>query len=377
MTTDNTAETATGIGSRARTSRRSILGSIAAAGALVSLPTGAVGRQDDAAGDLEIVAEFEPPALPENLAIDEQGTAYLSMGPSGEIRAVDSEGNQSSVATIETGEQGLLLGSTVLDGVLYAANASGESETHGIWRVDPDAGEPERIASLPPDESMPNGVITDPTTSNALLVSDHLGGAIWRVTTGGEAEPWVSDPLLEPDTEAETPVGADGLAVHPDGGIYVDNLNAGSVMRVSVADDGSAGQVEQVVQDEGLVGADGMTIDEEGAVYVAVNAANEVVRITDDRELETIVGGDPLDFPAGVHFGTTEETATSLYIANFAYGTFLQDETAAEPSLARIDVGTAGYVPETADETTETTDEHDGADDGRSENETNETTGNE
>jgi len=105
------------------------------------------------------------------------------MGPSGEIRAVDSEGSQSSVATLETGDQGLLLGITVLDGVLYAANGSGQQETHGVWRVDPEDGEPERIASLSPDESMPNGIMPDPTTSDALLVSDHLGGAIWRVTT--------------------------------------------------------------------------------------------------------------------------------------------------------------------------------------------------
>ncbi|WP_254523920.1 SMP-30/gluconolactonase/LRE family protein [Natrinema caseinilyticum] len=304
------------------------------------------GTQDgDGGGALQIVADFEPPSLPENIAIDDDGTVYLSMAPAGEIVAFDPNGNQSSVATIDVG-QGLLLGITVLDGVLYVANGSGQQETHGVWRVEPDGGgEAERLASLPAQESMPNGIIPDPSLDDALLVSDHLGGAIWRVTTDGEAEPWVSDPLLEPNTGAQTPVGADGLAVHPDGDVYVDNLNAGSVMRVPVTDDGSAGQVEQIVQDEGLVGADGMTIDEEGTPYIAVNARNEVVRLTDDRQLETVVSGAPLDFPADVHFGTTGSTATSLYIANFAYGTFLQDEEAAEPSLARIDVGVRGYFP--------------------------------
>jgi len=227
MTIDNTIEPTTGTDSRASVSRRFILGSVAATSALASLPTSAFGRQDDTVGDLETVAEFEPPALPENLAIDERGTVYLSMGPSGEIRAVDSEGSQSSVATLETGDQGLLLGITVLDGVLYAANGSGQQETHGVWRVDPEDGEPERIASLSPDESMPNGIMPDPTTSDALLVSDHLGGAIWRVTTEREAEPWVSDSLLEPDMDAQTPVGANGLAVHPDGDVYVDNPQRG------------------------------------------------------------------------------------------------------------------------------------------------------
>ncbi|WP_254530613.1 SMP-30/gluconolactonase/LRE family protein [Natrinema gelatinilyticum] len=346
MTTDNPSKTSTSSGSGSRTrvgpSRRSFLGTVAAVGSLGGISTG-VGGTQDGDGALQIVSDFEPPSLPENIAIDDDGTVYLSMAPAGQVVAVDSDGNQSSVATIDVG-QGLLLGITVLGGVLYVANGSGQPETHGVWRVEPDgSGDPERIASLPAQESMPNGIIPDPSLEDALLVSDHLGGAIWRVTTDGDAEPWVSDSLLEPNTEAQTPVGADGLAVHPDGDVYVDNLNAGSVMRVPVADDGSAGQVEQIVQDEGLVGADGMTIDEEGTPYIAVNARNEVVRITDDQQLETVVSGAPLDFPADVHFGTTGSTATLLYIANFAYGTFLQDEEAAEPSLARIDVGVRGY----------------------------------
>ncbi|WP_408958408.1 SMP-30/gluconolactonase/LRE family protein [Natrinema sp. 74] len=351
MTRNSTNGSRSERSTQALPSRRSFLGSVAAVGALAGVPTGVVGRQDEAAvKNLEIVTEFEPPALPENLAIADQGTVYGSMGPSGQILAVDPQGSQSTVATIHTGDQGLLLGITILGGAIYAANGSGQQETHGIWRVELDGGEPERITPLPPQESMPNGIIPDPTTSDALLVSDHLAGAIWRVTTDGQAEVWVEDPLLDPNAEAQTPVGADGLAVHPDGDVYVDNLNAGSVMRVPVADDGSAGQVEQVVQDQGLVGVDGMTIDQDGGIYLAVNAQNKISLVTSDEEIETVVSGSPLDFPADVHFGTTEETATRLYIANFAYGTFLQEPGAAEPSLARIDVGTRGYVPQPADD---------------------------
>lgn len=342
MTDNSTIEAE--IGTCAGSSRRSFLGSIAATGALASVPTGVFAHQDDANGELEIVTTFDPPALPENLAIDDEGTVYLSMGPSGEIRAVDPNGTESSVATIDTGEEGLLLGITVLDGVLYAANGSSESETHGVWRVE-GSGESERIAALPADETMPNGIIPAPFESDVLLVTDHLGGAIWRVTTDGEADTWISDPLLEPDMEAENPVGADGLAVHPEGDIYVDNLNTGSIIRVPV-DDGSAGELEEVIRNDSLVGADGMTIDENGALYVAVNAENEIVRVTPEYDIETVVTGSPLDFPADVHFGTTETEATSLYISNFAYGTFLADEGDAEPNLTKIDVGVSGYFPE-------------------------------
>jgi len=143
-------------------------------------------------------------------------------------------------------------------------------------------------------------------------------------------------------------------------------------MRVPVADDGSAGEVEQVVQDEGLVGADGMTIDEDGTLYVAVNAANEVVRVTDDQEIETLAGGDPSisrGRPLRDHRGNRDVAVHR----ELRLRTFLEDETAAEPSLARVDVGTAGYFPETAGETPDTDERDDSADDDQSSDDANET----
>ncbi len=347
-------------------SRRAVLGALAAAGALATGSSTAVAQDDatdDGAAALEIVAEFEPPALPENIAIDDTGTVYLSMGPSGEVRAVGPDGEESSVATLDTGEEGLALGITAHEDALYAANASSEPETHGIWRVDPDGGaDPERIASLPADETMPNGIIPDPFVAETLLVSDHLGGAIWRVPLDGEPEPWLAHESLEPDADAETPVGADGLAVY-EGDVYVDNLNAGSVLRVPVVD-GAAGEPELIAQDERLVGADGLTVDAEGAIYVAVNAANAVVRVTPGGEIGTVVDSG-LDFPADVHFGTTAETDSQLYVANFAYGTFLADPDAAEPSLGRIAVDGERYVPDTEAETDDEGADDDPRSDGR------------
>lgn len=329
---------------RARPLRRSFL--IAVAGTLVSVPTAAAERRlQEADGELELVADFEPPDLPENITIDGEGTIYLSMGPTGEIRAIDPDGAESTVATLDTGEEGLLLGLTIDNDTIYAANASGEDETHGVWRIEV-GGEAERLASLPADESMPNGITRDPSEADTLLVSDHLGGAIWRVAANGEAEPWVEHSLLEPDMDADSPVGADGLAVHPDGDVYVDNLNFGTIIRVPVESDGGAGEPEKYVQDDALIGADGMTFDENGALYVAVNAADEVVRITSDREIESIAASDDLDSPADVSFGTTEEEATSLYVCNFAYATFLEDEEAADPSLMKVDVDVRGFFPE-------------------------------
>lgn len=361
-------------------SRRTILGAIAASGAVAagSLP---VAAQDDNAtgleqsgdgsgetGALEVVADFEPPALPENIAIAEDGTIYLSLAVTGEIRALEPGGDgngesqsqswsRETVTQFDLGEEELLLGLVVREGTIHAAVNSADPETHGVWVVDAESGDSERLAELPAADTEPNGIVHDPYEPEALLVSDHRGGAIWRVADNG-AEPWVDDEVLDPDPEAEPGVGADGLTVHPNGDVYVDNLDYGRIVRVPV-EDGRAGDPELILEDESLVGADGMTVDSDGRLYVAVNAQDEIVRLDldgggesesasetgDEPTIETITGGGGLDFPADVSFGRTDADATSLYACNFALETF-QAGGDPDPGLVRLEVGAEGFFPE-------------------------------
>lgn len=353
-------------------SRRAVLGTLAASALAGASTVPALAQEDDDAlddesaetgadaddADLEVVADFDPPELPENIAIDEDGTIYLSLAITGEILAIDPDGeDRETVAQLDVGEEGLLLGLVVDDGTIHAALNSGEADTHGVWRVDATGGDAERVAELPADETEPNGIVHDPYDPDALLVSDHRGGAIWRVAADG-AEPWVDHEVLDPDPEAEPGVGADGLAVHPDGDVYVDNLDYGRIVRVPV-DDGSAGDPELVVEDESLVGADGMTVDEDGTLYVAVNARDAIARIDlEEPAIDTVAEGGVLDFPADVSFGRTEADATSLYACNFALERFM-GEADPEPSLVRLEVGAAGFFGEPG----ESADGEDGHDD--------------
>ncbi|ELZ06577.1 SMP-30/gluconolactonase/LRE family protein, partial [Natrialba aegyptia] len=238
----------------------------------------------DATAEPELVADLEPPALPENLALDDSGTVYLSLAVTGELLAVDPDGNQESVAQFDVGEEGALLGIVAVDGTIYALVNSGESETHGVWTVDIASGDTERMAALPA-ETAPNGITIDPYTEDGFLVTDHLGGAIWRVTPD-DATVWVDDEVLDPDPEAEAGVGADGIAINPDGDVYVDNLDYGRLVRVPVSEDGSPGELDLVAEEDSLVGADGMTFDSQGRLYVAVNARDAIVRVELGSEMD-------------------------------------------------------------------------------------------
>ncbi|WP_049924417.1 SMP-30/gluconolactonase/LRE family protein [Halopiger djelfimassiliensis] len=333
-------------------SRRAVLGTVAGVGTAVTASAVSGATQEHESDDrtegtdLEVVADFEPPSLPENIAIDENGRIYLSMAITGEIRAIDPGGTEETIAQLDVGEDGLLLGLVVRDGTIHAAMNAGDPETHGVWRVEVTDGAAERVAELPATETEPNGIVPDPYVSGAYLVSDHRSGAIWRVSDG-EAEPWVDDPSLDPDPEADPGVGADGLAIHPDGDVYVDNLDYGRIVRVPVETDGTAGEPELIVEDDALVGADGMTFDADGTLYVAVNARDAIARIDieADAEPETLVEGGVLDFPADVEFGRGEAGETSLYICNFALERFQTDEDP-NPSLARLETDASGFVVE-------------------------------
>lgn len=346
--TDDTPSRTTGPAS----SRRRFLTGVAAATG-VALASGATGAQETTTTQgtqtttaeaqtaegvtAEVVAEFEPPNLPENLATDAE-SVYASMAPARQIWEVPPEDDPSSVASIgpEDGE-GILLGVTRTDeGTMYAALNSGVSETHGVWRVPADA-EAELMASIPTEGSFPNGITHE--LGDGLLVSDSGRGAIWRATDAG-AEPWFDNPLLDPNPYADSQIGINGIDVGPEGDLYAANLNFGAVVRIPV-EDGTPGEPSVVVQNDDLVGADGIAVDDQRNVYVAVNATDTVSRVTPDGSIETLASGGALAFPSDVHFGPGDDQST-LYVSNFAFPAFQAEDRTANPSVMRLGLDGGG-----------------------------------
>jgi sugar lactone lactonase YvrE len=227
-------------------------------------------------------------------------------------------------------------------GVLYAALASFNPETHGVWEIKED-GTAQRFAALEP-QGLPNAIVVD--QSGNLLVSDSFMAKIWKITGDGEVSVWAEDDLLlgaEEGSPTGLSVGVNGMAFGKDQLLYVVNNDFGRLMRIPVNPDGSASSIEVVLEEEGLEGADGIALDKKDNIniYVVVNQQDKLVRITLDEAIETLARAG-LDFPASVAFGKGEES-TSLYITNFA---FLRAQGLVEgtpnPSLVRLDVDVAG-----------------------------------
>ena len=204
-----------------------------------------------------------------------------------------------------------------MDGYAYAGGEAGQ-----IYRVDVRSGECEQIAStggfvggLAQDGSRnvyacsngavmriaPDGAVDTYTTGTAdeplrvpnypafdgegnLYVSDsgewkQDDGCIFKVRPGGEASMWCRELTKFPNGICLSPAG-DFLYV-------VMSLNAPRVERVEIRADGSAGEVEEVVQLPETV-PDGLAFDTAGNLYISCYRPDRVYRLSPQGELEIL-----------------------------------------------------------------------------------------
>jgi sugar lactone lactonase YvrE len=297
------------------------------------------------ANGLSSVADFEAGdlELPEGLAVDRQGNFYVGMAPTGEIKRVTPQEEVSTFAQLEVPEGGFLIGLAFnRRGDLFAALATNDAESNGVWRISKDGSVVEPFALLPP-EGLPNYLAFD--RQGNLFASDSTLGIIWKLDSAGNVQEWSADPLLATEEVGATglSVGVNGIAFdHNQKYLYAANTLEGTILRIPVQRDGSAGEVELFVEDSALVGADGIAFDSRKNLYVAVNEQDSIVKVTPEKEVMPVVEGAPLDFPASLTFGVGRESK-NLYITNFAilraFG-FIDGEP--NPALLKLELDTPG-----------------------------------
>jgi sugar lactone lactonase YvrE len=252
----------------------------------------------------------------EGITVDHYGNIYSGMALLGEIRRVAPDGTATTIAHLDVGQSGgLLLGlASDSNGNIYAALASQETATHGVWIVRPD-GTASRYAALDPS-GVPNGLTLD--RRGNLYVSDATLGVIWRIPPGGgSAQLWAKDPLFAADPINGLGVGVNGLAFK-DGQLYAANTDQALIARVRVNPDGSAGPTSLFAKGDDLRSADGIAFDTDGNVYVACSAgADKLVRVAPNATTTVLAtAADGLDYSASLVFGSGPLGRTNLFISN-------------------------------------------------------------
>lgn len=251
-----------------------------------------------------IVAHFDLSAgqTPEDVAVEPNGSADISFSEADEAARVSLDGHVSVLGqlprtgTCAPNPVALSLGLVrAPDGTLFLVDCTGGADT-GVWRIRPGLA-PTQIASLPAN-SFPNDMALD-VLHGQLYIADSALATVWRVPiAGGAPLAWISDATL-----AKTSfIGANGIAIH-DQAVWVSNTDAGTIMRIPIQPDGSAGPVRTVVT--GLAGAVDNFIFVPGtdAILAALVVADEVVLIQDGRTRVVLTAADGLSSPTSIAAG--------------------------------------------------------------------------
>jgi sugar lactone lactonase YvrE len=300
----------------------------------LALPVAVAGAQID----VEVVIDYDLAAgeQPEGVAVDKRGDVFVSLAPLGQIRKIDRDGNETTLATVVPAGSGFgPLGLAVdAPGNLYVAVATFNPATSGVYKIARD-GSFERLPGTGAI-AFPNGVTLDKRGN--IYVTDTILGAVWRVPASGEpAELWFQSPLLLGDGSFGfgVPLGANGIAFRHNE-LVVGNTEFGRLVRIEIEPDGSAGAFSVLAEEEALVAVDGIAFDVHGNVWAAVIGQSTIVSVSPTTGDVTTVAtaDDGLDWASSIAFGKAHD----LWAVNFAIG----PPGGPGPALLRLEVGVKG-----------------------------------
>ncbi|OIJ68524.1 SMP-30/gluconolactonase/LRE family protein [Streptomyces mangrovisoli] len=247
-----------------------------------------------------IVAHFDlaKGQTPENIALEPDGSADLTFAYAHQVAHVTLDGHTHRRATLPTVTNPAtpVIGSAIAtgiarahDGTLYVGYATGTRAT-GIWRIAPGGGRPRQIAELPPN-GLPNGLVLD-ERRHVLYAADSALGMVWRIPQrGGTPTAWARATALDPlPAPPASGFGANGIKLHGDA-VWVSNTDRGTLLRIPVRDDGSAGRIE--TRATGLDGIDDFAFPGHGEnVLAALNPSSRLALVRPDGSHTIVLTGD-------------------------------------------------------------------------------------
>jgi sugar lactone lactonase YvrE len=299
----------------------------------------------------EILVLKAPIDMPEGIAIDRDGNVFFgNRRLDGDVRIpeimrIASDNTVSLFARLPgvvpddplRGLTGLAFDAR---GELYAALASVDPATRGVWHVRHD-GTAERLAGSQGMKT-PNALTFD--ARGTLYVTDSEDGTIWRFPRSATGALWLRHPLLAP---SDPPVGANGIAFVPPRTLYVANTAQGLIVRVPIALDGRAGAPSIAASGFELFLIDGLTADAHGDLYAVIVGAvglgtAPVIHVDPATGVisAAVASAQGFDFPTSLAFGLGPLDHKSVYVVNAAL--FPYDRPDAAPGVVRVSVGVPG-----------------------------------
>lgn len=291
------------------------LGTLVLAGAFTASAIPAF-ASSSAVTDAHIVAHFDFTAgqQPENITLEPNGDADVTFAFAHQVARVTPQGKVTILATLPAAASGTTAVAGIVrtpGGTLYVNYLDIGGTESGVWRIDRN-GSAEQVAALP-GAGFLNGLALDPGTGTLFTV-DSFAGTVWQVwPRSGKAEVWASGPDFQPT--APGGFGVNGLKLH-DGSVWVSNSSQGTLLRIPVLPDGTAGPT--VVAATGLAGIDDFSFTGHGdTVLAAQPGLNQVDLITPGGAPQAVLtAADGLSGPSSVAV-----SGRTVYVTSAAYAT--------------------------------------------------------
>jgi SMP-30/gluconolaconase/LRE-like protein len=318
----------------------------------VGLATCFFGTAAQAAAAATLIVGFTAPGNPESITIDHKGDIFMSLPLVAKVVEL-APGSKTPTTFVNT--PGAVLGVRLdEEGDLFAAVLGA-----GIFEVKAGTATPvlvgapvSRPPAPPPPEFFWNGMAFDHRGN--LFVSESHFGEIWRLGTDGSFTKWIVSDLLLGTTNpgpcgSVHPaiaagfgiIGANGIFFNKHGDMLVNNTDLGTVVRIPVNPDGSAG-VASVLAGPSctLWGADGGALDNNDNLYVAANSSNAIVKVDPRGNFSVFSTSSLLNFPTDIAFGTGRDDRKVAYITNL--GLKPDGSGVTNGSLLSLDIGIPG-----------------------------------
>jgi sugar lactone lactonase YvrE len=276
------------------------------------------------AASLSTIYQYPPGTWLENIARMPNNSLLVSSIGSADVHIIDPKVTPatSSLVTSFPGANSVLgitelrpnIFAVAVGNLTLATNTPIEG-TFSIWTLDFTCHPMKINKNLDiPNVGLANGITT--LTPTAILVADCWKGNIVRVDLSRRSYGVVlEDTTLRSDftTNASLPAGVNGLKIHRNYLYYTNTVqNLLGRVRINTSTGTSLGRFETIAQGREISQPDDFAVKNDGSVVLARPLADQVMHVSLDGRVETLVKRGLGSGATGVIFGKSEKT---LYLS--------------------------------------------------------------
>jgi len=274
----------------------------------------------------DTVVTYPPGTILENIASAPSGDLFVSDLGSGTLYRISPQGSSYVFGRVSGPLAGVALN---VDGTVVGASGT------SIYQFDRN-GTPTLVLDIAGAGFLNGVTLFEP---NSFLVADDTANLIWKVDLRTRtASPWLTSSLLVPPPDG-LPIGPNGVKLFA-GAAYVSVTGAGTILRVPILPDGSAGSPEIYAYS---LQADDFAFGADGSIFAATQGG-QIIRLYPNGFRSTLPTGTLGD--AAVAFGRNGGDRQDIYVVNNG-GAFLGLPGGPLPaSVIRLSTDTTGVLPE-------------------------------